>query len=171
MQIKQTLTPQSDTLVELTQAGATRLYLQWPVDADVDADVPLDALNDDTSKNKVVEKILKSPGPYTTPRIVNRSLTRRTRPNTAQVIEVMETLHQDGLGTYLEQGGAKVFIKVPVHQITSQLEQFNISVQCYESCYNQPVPARVSHGVESMVKAFTSGEYTAFFDAPHMDAS
>lgn len=141
----------------MTEDGTPCLYLQWPADSESEA--PVDLLSDDTSKNRVIEKILKSSGPYTTPRIVNRSLTRRTRPNTAQVIEVMETLHQDGLGTYLEQGGAKVFIKLPVHQITTQLDQFNISVESYEFCYSQAVPNRVSHGVDCLVKAFQSGEY------------
>ena len=104
-------------------------------------------------KNKVTQRILKSAGPYTTPRAVIRYLSRQKRPTTARIIEVMTMLHQEGLGTYLEQGGAKVFIKLPVHEIAPMLHRFNISLAYYESRYKQTVPP-MSHGVVSLVNEF-----------------
>ena len=104
-------------------------------------------------KNKVTQRVLKSAGPYMTPRSVIYYMSRETRPTTARVIEVMARLHQEGLGTYLERGGAKVSIKLPVHEIAPMLHQFNISLAYYESRYMQAVPP-MSHGVVSLVNEF-----------------
>ena len=111
-------------------------------------------------KNKVIQRILKSAGPYTTPRVVIQSMTREKRPTTAGIIEVMMKLHQEGLGTYLERGGAagaKAFIKRPAHEIAPMLDRFNISLATYDSRYKQTVPL-MSNGVVSLVNQFWCGQ-------------
>ena len=138
-----------------TQDGAPRLCLQWS--SHVEADGVLDVLREGTTKNKVIQSILKSAGPYTTPRAVIHYLSRQKRPTTARIIEVMAMLHQEGLGTYLERGGAKVFIKLSVHEIAPILDQFNISLAYYEWRYKQTVPP-MSHGVASLVNEFLRGQ-------------
>ena len=116
-------------------------------------------------RNKLIQKILLSAGPYTTPRSVIYYMSRETRPTTARVIEVMARLHQEGLGTHLERGGAKVFIKLPVHEIAPMLDQFNISLAYYESRYRQTVPP-MSHGVVSLVNQFLGGLCEPLYSKP-----
>ena len=121
---------------------------------------PIDVFRDGTLKNKLIRRILVSAGPYTTPRAVIHYMSGRNRPTTARVIEVMSRLHQEGIGTYLERGGAagaKVFIKLPVHEIAPMLDQFNVSLAYYESRYKQTVPP-MSHGVVSLVNQFRGGQ-------------